>query len=784
MNRPTSLSTITSSVPNSQLNMTRNEIDSLIKPGIGSCVFPSYGRKHRFFRSRLLLIVPLFAICLLCATLGHSQSPPFRQAPPIGNDTSAAILLVIDADGSLRVKTDPSQGPFDAEEDTLFGVQNNSTKTILAIPIRSSQPVFAFDGDGFDTVDPHPSGAPFGPTGYEGPGVSFTGISADATSGTVNFVSGIPPGGSAYFGLELAISTLCPPISGVPLIKQSMKTDLLDGLPANYCPAGEPPCKPGTIAYFGCAITSCAMLINYVAGADVATPETLNTYLKNRPDGYFGASVNWQAVVSYAATLNVTLSYKGSITHRDDFTLDSYLCSGMPVILSVLNNGHFVLATGQTTTVNGFDTYLINDPGAYANDATLEQPFNNTYSGLRPFSTLASPPSALYIVAHSPVELLISDPSGAQTGSIHVSNSTLENIPGSSYGSEALVEDVDGSGLATPKVKVLEIINPADGRYSLKVQGTATGPYSLEFWAYDSNGRPSNVMITGQASPGSLASYTVTYASTPGSQVVVSPAPGTLGNISTRGVVGIGDEVMIGGFIVAGAGNKTVLLRAIGPSLSDPPFNLANTLQDPTLSIFGSGGMITSNDNWSDAANAGSIDASLRPSNSAESAILISLAPGAYTAIVRGANGGTGIGLVEVFDLDATVPSNLSNISTRGLVEAGDSVMIGGFIINGPISDKVVVRAIGPSLASPPFNLTNVLQNPTLSLFNDQGSRIQSNDDWRSDQEVEIIATGLEPSNDAESALVRTLTPGNYTAIVSGVTGATGIALVEVYGLN
>ena len=194
--------------------------------------------------------------------------------------------------------------------------------------------------------------------------------------------------------------------------------------------------------------------------------------------------------------------------------------------------------------------------------------------------------------------------------------------------------------------------------------------------------------------------------------------------------------------------------------------------------------MIASNDNWSDAANAQSIDPGLRPTNSLESAILISLAPGAYTAIVRGGNGGTGIGLFEAFDLDTTVQTKLSNISTRGLVETGDSVLIGGFIIKGPDADKVVVRAIGPSLANPPINLTNVLQNPSLGLFNDQGSRIQFNDDWQTDQANDIIATGLQPTNPGESAIVVTLAPGNYTAIVQGVNGTTGIALVEVYGLN
>jgi hypothetical protein len=150
----------------------------------------------------------------------------------------------------------------------------------------------------------------------------------------------------------------------------------------------------------------------------------------------------------------------------------------------------------------------------------------------------------------------------------------------------------------------------------------------------------------------------------------------------------------------------------------------------------------------------------LRPTNGLESAILVSLAPGAYTAIVSGANGGTGIGLVEVFDIDASAQSKLGNISTRGLVSTGDGVMIGGFIVKGPNSDKVVVRAIGPTVANPPFNLTNVLQNPMLSLFDANGAKFVSNDDWRSGQEADIMSTGLQPSNDAESAIVITLVPG------------------------
>ena len=208
-------------------------------------------------------------------------------------------------------------------------------------------------------------------------------------------------------------------------------------------------------------------------------------------------------------------------------------------------------------------------------------------------------------------------------------------------------------------------------------------------------------------------------------------------------------------------------------------------MQDPTISLFNSSQQrIGLNDNWADAPNAQSIDPALRPTNSTESAILVSLAPGTYTAIVSGVNGGTGIGLVEAFDLDTTAASKLTNISTRGVVETGDSVMIGGFIIKGISSDKVVVRAIGPSLGNPPFSIPNALQDPTLSLFDANGIKFASNDDWRSTQEADIIATGLQPSNNAESAIVTTLMPGSYTAIVRGVNGTTGVALVEVYGLN
>jgi hypothetical protein len=252
-----------------------------------------------------------------------------------------------------------------------------------------------------------------------------------------------------------------------------------------------------------------------------------------------------------------------------------------------------------------------------------------------------------------------------------------------------------------------------------------------------------------------------------------------LANISTRLRVGTGDNAMIGGFIITGIEPKTVIVRGIGPSLPVP-----GALADPIIEVHGSSGeLLATNDNWNDSLTRQQvIDSGLAPTNNLESALWGILNPGAYTVVVRGENDATGIGLFEVYDLDQTVDSKLANISTRGLVETGDNVMIGGTIIAGSTPASVLVRAIGPSLTN--AGVPNALQDPMLELHDSSGSLIASNDNWRSDQEAEIIATTIPPSNDLESAIVRDLAPGLYTAIVRGKDNTTGVALVEVYGLE
>jgi hypothetical protein len=221
------------------------------------------------------------------------------------------------------------------------------------------------------------------------------------------------------------------------------------------------------------------------------------------------------------------------------------------------------------------------------------------------------------------------------------------------------------------------------------------------------------------------------------------------------------------------------MIRAIGPSL---PF--VGDLADPFLELrAASGELLASNDNWQDSPNKQAIiDSTIAPANPLESAILATLPANgsSYTAIVRGVNNGTGIGVVEVYDLDTSVNSKLANISTRGLVQTGDDVLIAGTIVVGQSSQKVIIRALGPSVPVP-----GKLANPTLELRDSNGVLLEANDNWKdSPNKQAIIDSTIPPTNDLESAIVRTLPPAAYTAIVRGAGGTTGIAVVEVYALN
>ena len=273
----------------------------------------------------------------------------------------------------------------------------------------------------------------------------------------------------------------------------------------------------------------------------------------------------------------------------------------------------------------------------------------------------------------------------------------------------------------------------------------------------------------------------------------------SLGNISTRSFVQTGEHVMIGGFIVQGTGPKRVIIRAIGPELTQ--YGITNALANPRLELHNrTGALIASNDNWQTTILGGIItsdqvsaiqNSGHAPTAASESAVIANLQPGNYTAIVRGVNDTNGVALVEVYDLSPAASSNLDNISTRSFVQTGQNVMIGGFIVQGSGTQRVIIRAIGPELTQ--YGITDALANPRLELHNGTGALIASNDNWQttilrgiitSNQVSDIQNSGHAPTAGSESAIIADLQPGNYTAIVRGVNNTTGVALVEVYDLN
>lgn len=268
-------------------------------------------------------------------------------------------------------------------------------------------------------------------------------------------------------------------------------------------------------------------------------------------------------------------------------------------------------------------------------------------------------------------------------------------------------------------------------------------------------------------------------------------SPAVVGNVSTRLPVGAGDDALIEGFIVQGPDGsaKKIMVRALGPSLL--PFGIADALANPVLEIHdSSGATLATNNDWRNTQIGGLItgdqsaeisSSGLAPSDDLESAIIANLAPGSYTAVVRGTNNSTGTGIVDAYDLSGVSPAKVANVATRGLIQPGDKLMIAGFIIqNAPV--KAVIRAIGPSLEA--FGVTNALPDTTLELHDRNGALILQNDDWKTGGQQELESLGLQPSHDLEAAMVLTLPPSQYTVQVRGKNDASGIGVVQVYFLQ
>jgi hypothetical protein len=336
----------------------------------------------------------------------------------------------------------------------------------------------------------------------------------------------------------------------------------------------------------------------------------------------------------------------------------------------------------------------------------------------------------------------------------------------------------------SPASDTIYRITPS-GVVSVVITSTTTSPIpelaSVNDLAFDGSG---NLFVTAGKSVlqvGQLTSTVATVASVPGGAGGIAIEPPATTNLSTRVSVQGGNGVAIAGFIISGSSPKQVLIKGIGASLG--AFAIANPLLDPTLDLHDStGNTIATNDDWQTATNANQIPVAFQPADSREPAILATLQPGSFTAVMRGKNGGSGVGLIEMDDLSTGAESKFTGLSTRGFVGTGENVMIGGLILGGGSGErKILIRALGPTLAQPPFNIGDSLTDPTLMLVDAHGTVVASNDDWKSSQQNEIQATGLAPPNDREAAILTTLPTGNFTAIVSGKNGETGIALVDVF---
>jgi len=359
--------------------------------------------------------------------------------------------------------------------------------------------------------------------------------------------------------------------------------------------------------------------------------------------------------------------------------------------------------------------------------------------------------------------------------------------------------DADTGANNLQNFPVLESVSDSGGMTHItgRLNSVASTTYRIEFFANDTINPTGygegqiflgfkNVTTNGSGNVSFSQSFsqigvgqrvTATATDPNGNTSEFSGAIGQLLNISTRMEVLTGNSVLIGGFIIGGSGNKVVLLRALGPTLTQ--FGVNGVLADPMLELHdGSGALITSNDNWKDTQQAAISATGKAPPNDLESAILHTFTPGNYTAIVRGKNNTTGIGLVEAYDIDEAITTTLTNISTRGFVDTGQNVMIGGFISGNGIV-RVIVRALGPTLSQ--FGVPNVLADPTLDVRDAQGTSLATNDNWADTQQAEIQASGFAPPNANESAIIIVRPAGNTTAIVSGKNNTTGNALVECY---
>ena len=575
---------------------------------------------------------------------------------------------------------------------------------------------------------------------------------------TQTLVPGLPasanPQGAAYYGSD---NGLIADAGNFRIFVVQVSTGTLlatiDTTAAGYPGSGTIAVSPDQTTALAMSNSSTLYVVHGPFNASstitsVSLPGTIGTY-------------QTQAIVFNAAGRAFVYNTAGVSVLDAPYTSVAFTMSVLNVnsgAVAISPNGNTILFTDLNTTSVGIIQAPFG-PGATLTGLTI--PGGNSLDGIA-----IAPDGASAIVVSNGAH------HAAGIAAPFTSSSTVSNIP-----LPAGVDAFEDVGIS------------ADSQLAILAGGSIAEPAIFVRAPFNSTSVTSNVPISGEANT-SRGRGSVRFRP-PGP----TPSPGTLGNISTRLQVGTGANVMIAGFIVQGSAPKRVLIRAAGPSLTQ--FGVPNALANPRLELHDTANTIGMNDDWQTTQIGGVItsdqvaeiqNSGLAPRDPLESALIATLAPGTYTAIVQGVNSGTGVGIVEAYDLDASSASLLGNIATRGFVQTGDNAMIGGFIVVTQPT-RVIIRAIGPSLTQ--FGVPDALVNPQLELH-DANNTLARNDDWQttqiggiitSDQVAEIQNSQLPPTNAAESAIIVTLPPGSYTAVVSGVNNTTGNALVEAYRL-
>lgn len=370
--------------------------------------------------------------------------------------------------------------------------------------------------------------------------------------------------------------------------------------------------------------------------------------------------------------------------------------------------------------------------------------------------------------------------------------------------------NVDGPAATAPTITTQPVSQTVGTGASATFSVTASGTSLTYQWAHGGTNVPAGTAATltlNNVQAADAGSYTVvvtnangSVTSNPATLTIDTPKKGRLINLSVRSRAGTGDQTLIAGFIISGAGPKPVMLRGTGPTLTN--FGVTGVLADPKLDLFEGSASVQNNDTWNTSPNLAAIVAAHGDKLGAftldnkDTVLLASLNPRDYTAQITGVGGATGVALVELFDADTAQPGTaefdaqprLVNLSARTQVGTGDNVLIAGFIINGNVPKRVMIRGTGPALQN--FGVAGTLADPLLRLFDAGGHVIAENDSWSTSANVNDITAvhgdklGTFTLDNKDAVLVVTLTPGSYTAQVSGVNSGTGVALVEVNDLE